>query len=135
LICAAPFLKSIAAEAGAMDEMAKEARKRLLDRRKAIESLIAEVEREESQLQNGPQPDVLDHATQRAPMEVLESIRSAQRNELKELDLALERIEKGTYGTCQRCGGAVGRQRLRAIPEARFCIECVSVRARRAVAS
>jgi DnaK suppressor protein len=118
-----------------MNEMAKEARKRLLDRRKAIESLIADVDREESQLQTGAQPDLLDHASQRAPMEVLESIRQVQRGELSELDSALERIEKGTYGTCQRCGGAVGRQRLRAIPEARFCIECVSLRARRAVAS
>lgn len=118
-----------------MNEMSKEARKRLLDRRKAIESLIAEIGREEQQLQNRPHPDVLDHAAHRSPIEVLESIRVAQRNELIELDAALDRIEKGTYGTCQTCGGAIGRQRLRAIPEARFCIECVSARSHRAVAS
>jgi len=118
-----------------MDEVSKEARKRLLDRRKAIEALIAEVDKDEAQLQGSAHPDLLDHAAHRSPIEVLESIRGAQRHELAELESALDRIEKGAYGTCQACGGAVGRQRLRAIPEARFCIECVSVRTRRAVAS
>src|SRR4051812_13546877 len=119
----------------AMDEVSKEARKRLLDRRKAIEALIAEVDKDEAQLQGAAHPDLLDHAAHRSPIEVLESIRGAQQHELAELEAALGRIEKGAYGTCQACGGAVGRQRLRAIPEARFCIECVSVRTRRAVAS
>jgi RNA polymerase-binding transcription factor DksA len=118
-----------------MNEMSKEARKRPLDRRKAIEALIADVEREEEQLQGAAHPDLLDHAAHRSPIEVLESIRGAQRNELFELEAALERIENGSYGTCLTCGGAVGRQRLRAIPEARFCIDCVSARSHRAVAS
>lgn len=118
-----------------MDEVSKEARKRLLDRRKAIEALIADVDKDEAQLQGASHPDFLDHAAHRSPIEVLESIRSAQQHELAELDAALDRIAKGSYGMCQSCGGAVGRQRLRAIPEARFCIECVSTRSRRAVAS
>ena len=118
-----------------MNEIAKEARKRLLDRRKVIEASIAEVERDEAQLHSGAHPDVLDTASHRAPIEVLESIRTAQRHELEEVDAALERIEQGSYGSCQICGGAVGRQRLRAIPEARFCIDCVSTRSHRAVAS
>ncbi|HTO99618.1 MAG TPA: TraR/DksA family transcriptional regulator [Myxococcales bacterium] len=118
-----------------MDEMAKEARKRLLDRKKVIEALIAGVDKEEAQLQGAAHPDILDHAAHRSPIEVLESIRGAQTGELSELVAALERIDKGVYGTCQSCGGAVGRQRLRAIPEARYCIDCVSSRSRRAVAS
>jgi DnaK suppressor protein len=118
-----------------MNDMVKEARKRLLDRRKAIESLIGNVEREESALQNGAHPDVLDSASHRTPIAALESIRGVQERELVELDGALSRIENGSYGTCQMCGGAVGRQRLRAIPEARFCIECVSTRTRVAAAA
>lgn len=118
-----------------MDEVSKEARKRLLDRRKAIEALLAEVDKDEAQLQGAAHPDLLDHAAHRSSIDVLESIREAQQHELTELEAALARIEKGSYGTCQACGGAVGRQRLRAIPEARFCIDCVSIRSRRAVAS
>src|SRR5262249_18078736 len=118
-----------------MNEMAREARKRLLDRRKAIEQSIREVEKEEAQLQAEPRPDALDRAAEREQLPVLESLREAQRHELDELEAALERIDKEAYGACQMCGGAVGRQRLRAIPEARYCIECVSTRTRIAVAT
>ncbi|HZX93974.1 MAG TPA: TraR/DksA family transcriptional regulator [Myxococcales bacterium] len=113
-----------------MNEIAKEARKRLLDRRRVIEGMIGEVERNESALQNGTHSDVLDRAAHREPIAVLESLRGVHHGELAELDAALSRIEHGSYGTCQGCGRAVGRQRLRAIPEARFCIECVSTQVR-----
>jgi DnaK suppressor protein len=44
--------------------------------------------------------------------------------ELAEVDAALGRIAEGSYGTCISCGGPLGLQRLRAIPEARFCLGC-----------
>jgi DnaK suppressor protein len=44
--------------------------------------------------------------------------------ELAEVDAALGRIAEGRYGTCASCGGPLGLQRLRAIPEARFCLGC-----------
>ena len=44
--------------------------------------------------------------------------------ELAEVDAALGRIAAGSYGTCSACGGPLGLQRLRAIPEARFCLGC-----------
>jgi RNA polymerase-binding transcription factor DksA len=44
--------------------------------------------------------------------------------ELAEVDAALGRIAAGNYGTCISCGGPLGLQRLRAIPEARFCLGC-----------
>jgi DnaK suppressor protein len=47
-----------------------------------------------------------------------------QKQELKEIDAALSRIAKGSYGHCEGCGRAIGRQRLRAIPEARHCGSC-----------
>jgi RNA polymerase-binding transcription factor DksA len=46
------------------------------------------------------------------------------RRELAEIEAALQRIEKGSYGTCLACGGPMGLQRMRAIPEARYCIGC-----------
>ncbi len=48
----------------------------------------------------------------------------AERRELAEIDEALHRIASGTYGSCQACGGAIGRQRLRALPEIRLCVKC-----------
>jgi len=44
--------------------------------------------------------------------------------ELSEIDAALARIASGTYGTCEDCGGAIGRDRLRALPEVRRCVSC-----------
>jgi DnaK suppressor protein len=46
------------------------------------------------------------------------------RMELAEIDAALARIREGRYGVCQSCGGPMGLQRLRAIPEARYCLAC-----------
>jgi hypothetical protein len=46
------------------------------------------------------------------------------RRELAEIDAALQRIEQGSYGTCLACGGPMGLQRMRAIPEARYCVGC-----------
>lgn len=46
------------------------------------------------------------------------------RRELAEIENALRRIEDGSYGFCQACKGPMGMQRIRAIPEARYCVSC-----------
>jgi DnaK suppressor protein len=43
---------------------------------------------------------------------------------LSEIEAALGRLDAGTYGTCERCGGAIADARLAARPEARLCIDC-----------
>jgi RNA polymerase-binding transcription factor DksA len=40
------------------------------------------------------------------------------------VDLALSKIEKGTYGICERCGNPITPERLEAIPYARLCMSC-----------
>jgi DnaK suppressor protein len=37
---------------------------------------------------------------------------------------ALERLEAGTYGRCERCGNEIAPERLEAIPTARLCVTC-----------
>jgi len=46
------------------------------------------------------------------------------RENLHDVDLALSKIEKGTYGTCERCGNPISPERLEAIPYARLCVSC-----------
>ena len=53
-----------------------------------------------------------------------EPISDTARRELADIDDALRRIEEGRYGRCEACGGPMGLQRIRAIPEARFCLTC-----------
>jgi DnaK suppressor protein len=43
------------------------------------------------------------------------------------LESALERIERGTYGVCEDCGGKIPVRRLEAYPAARRCIACKSL--------
>lgn len=43
---------------------------------------------------------------------------------LAELDQALARLVRGTYGQCEGCGRPISPERLRARPTARLCIAC-----------
>lgn len=42
--------------------------------------------------------------------------------ELADVDRALQRLDAGTYGTCEACGGSISDDRLEAMPAARFCL-------------
>jgi DnaK suppressor protein len=46
------------------------------------------------------------------------------RTNLQEVDRALAKIDAGTFGTCERCGGPIAEERLEAIPWATLCIDC-----------
>jgi RNA polymerase-binding transcription factor DksA len=50
------------------------------------------------------------------------------RETLGDIDNALEKIDTGTYGICERCGKPIGEDRLAAMPMARLCIQCASAR-------
>ena len=45
------------------------------------------------------------------------------RQVLRDIDLALEKMRGGKYGICEGTGEPIGRARLTAMPEARYCIE------------
>ena len=48
------------------------------------------------------------------------------RGHLAEVEAAIQRLEGGTYGVCERCGQPIARARLEARPAARTCIACAS---------
>jgi len=45
---------------------------------------------------------------------------------VEEIDDALRKIERKTYGGCERCYQAIPKARLRALPFARLCVACKS---------
>jgi RNA polymerase-binding transcription factor DksA len=51
------------------------------------------------------------------------SILSGVERSLADVQFALDQLAVGTYGRCQACGKEIGRARLEARPEARYCIE------------
>jgi DnaK suppressor protein len=62
---------------------------------------------------------------------MLAANRSAARMRQHQADAALARFDDDEYGDCQSCGESIGYGRLKASPEAPFCLDCQSQRERR----
>ena len=69
----------------------------------------------------------LEESAQKDRMTRLES-RLTERGQtlLRQIDDALERIDAGTFGECERCGNDIGSGRLKAMPTAALCIDCAT---------
>ena len=55
--------------------------------------------------------------------ELDEGLEEGAQQTLEQIDRALAHLDDGTYGTCERCGKPIGRERLQARPWATLCIE------------
>jgi len=55
--------------------------------------------------------------------EMTETVQANTERLLVQVERALEKIEQGTYGVCDRCGKNIDDDRLRAIPYATLCID------------
>jgi DnaK suppressor protein len=64
-----------------------------------------------------------DMATVTFDRELDEGLEEGAQQTLAQIDRALARIDDGSYGTCERCGKPIGRERLQARPWATLCIE------------
>lgn len=51
-------------------------------------------------------------------------LRQRALDEIDEIDRALERMAAGRYGRCEVCDGAIGAERLEAVPTATLCVAC-----------
>jgi DnaK suppressor protein len=56
-----------------------------------------------------------------------EALASQLRDALGDVLKALDKLERGTYGTCERCGQPISPARLEAKPASAYCINCASV--------
>jgi DnaK suppressor protein len=64
-----------------------------------------------------------DSGTETFEMEKNVSLLEQVDDELLEVEAAFQRLERGTYGSCQACGRPIGDERLEAMPATRFCVE------------
>jgi RNA polymerase-binding protein DksA len=65
-----------------------------------------------------------DLGTDQYQQEVDLSLLETEEQRLEEIAAALRRIDEGTFGRCQECGKEIGRERLQALPFARWCVAC-----------
>ncbi|PIZ63682.1 hypothetical protein COY16_01245 [Candidatus Roizmanbacteria bacterium CG_4_10_14_0_2_um_filter_39_13] len=54
----------------------------------------------------------------------IEAEMDALRKKFKDIDIALKRVEKGSYDTCNRCNKTIPAKRLELIPETIHCVSC-----------
>lgn len=56
--------------------------------------------------------------------EEVEALLALLQGALREVEDALDRMARGTFGRCEACGRPIARERLRALPRARLCVRC-----------
>jgi RNA polymerase-binding transcription factor len=74
---------------------------------------------------------LVEDSARGAMADLLARLEGRERHELDEIQAAQARLESGSFGVCEACGGAVPLQRLRAVPWARHCVGCQSKGERR----
>lgn len=68
--------------------------------------------------------DLVDRANNAYNREFMLALSGTERDLLRDIDKALERLDQGIHGVCEPCGRAVPTARLKAVPWARYCIDC-----------
>ena len=69
-------------------------------------------------------PDPNDRATQESDRNFELRIRDRERKLINKIREALERIDDGSFGTCELCGEEISVGRLKARPVTTLCIDC-----------
>lgn len=91
-----------------------------------MRSLLEEAEKTVSEMNADTTnfPDPTDRATQESDRTFELRIRDRERKLLNKIREALDRIENGSFGTCEMCGEQIGEARLKVRPVTTLCIDC-----------
>ena len=92
--------------------------------RNRLNELNARLSGVEAELDQPPNADVEERATEREGDEVLESLGNAGLSEIKMIQAALGRVADGSFGECVACGEEISEARLNAVPHAARCKKC-----------
>lgn len=97
--------------------------KLLLQEKAEIVAHLEERKEASEQFDEGP-GDQADIASSEITQAQLQKLGSRERNLLKKIDKALDKIRTGEYGECEECGEEISPARLEARPVALLCIDC-----------
>jgi DnaK suppressor protein len=98
------------------------AKKKLVLRRTVIARRRAHNDDDANELQEEKRPDEL--AENHEISDVLVLLSNKENADLREIDAALGRLERGTWGRCETCNRRIEARRLTVRPEARTCGVC-----------
>ncbi|MBI5188501.1 MAG: RNA polymerase-binding protein DksA [Nitrospirae bacterium] len=100
----------------------QEIKKKLIQQR---ESLLAEAEEALNSLPGQTIfPDLGDQASAEAERSFMLRLRGREQRLLKKIEDAIDRIDNGVFGICDKCGEEIDIRRLEARPVTTMCIEC-----------
>jgi DnaK suppressor protein len=99
-------------------------RDKLVGRRVGLVGQVQAAEMYSRERDSEATQDPADMAANAYTKELLVSMSDNDRQLLKLIDEALERIEGGEYGKCVRCTTVLPEKRLDALPWARHCLPC-----------
>jgi len=91
-----------------------------------INELLNEAEKTVSEMTDGREnyPDPNDRASLEADRNFELRIRDRERKLIQKMKEAIKRIDEGTFGICDECGGPISEKRLLARPVTTQCIDC-----------
>jgi DnaK suppressor protein len=69
-------------------------------------------------------PDLGDQATAEIDRNFMLRLKGREQKLLKKIEEALDRMEHGVFGICDKCGQEINIKRLEARPVTTMCIEC-----------
>ena len=95
----------------------------LLRRRRQLATVVRSNQEQLAESQRN-YADVGDRASEGFEDELAAGLLSIESGQLDEIESALQRIDKGTYGLCADCGKPIPRKRLEILPFARRCLAC-----------
>ena len=98
-----------------------EIERRLLGRLHELNKMLRSHEAETSK--RLPSDDE-EAAPLKSEMDIVESEEKSEAYEIRRIQDALERLKKGSYGICESCHQTIPKERLRAVPESRYCLPC-----------
>ena len=89
-----------------------------------LRELTARAGQIDDELSQTGDDDWAEQATESEDDEVLEEVGEVTLDEIREVKLALSRIDAGKYGVCAKCGSSIAKERLKALPYATKCVNC-----------
>ncbi|EEP70876.1 TraR/DksA family transcriptional regulator [Micromonospora sp. KC207] len=92
-------------------------------------SEITELQRD--RLTDSAGDDQADTGTKTLEREQEISLANSIRERITQVERALERLDEGGYGWCEKCGDPIPVERLAAFPSATLCVKCKQLEERR----
>jgi DnaK suppressor protein len=104
-------------------------RKRLSE---ALEQLKSTVRPADERREGSPFGKREEEATESFELEKRLTLEKRIREQLAEVEHALQKFEDGTYGRCDNCGQPIDPARLEALPQASLCLNCKALQTKNA---